>query len=116
MSDELKNFQIKDRVPTTRDTTGSLKDEPIPSAGFPHIEALLEAGDFDLTQLDSQIGLLQNLAGSGAPARDRGQANKAVKSYQRTRELLTHLVGVRNQMIDGLAAEAEAKNNDGGAP
>jgi hypothetical protein len=115
MSDELKNFQIKDRVPKGRDASGSLTDEPIPSAGFPHIEALLEAGDYDLEQLDRQIGALQNLAGAGAAARDRGQANKAVRSYQRTRELLAHLMGVRNQMLDGLAAEAEAKNSAGGA-
>tara|TARA_Y100001934_G_C11788943_1_gene511741 strand:+ start:252 stop:578 length:327 start_codon:yes stop_codon:yes gene_type:complete len=98
MSDELGNFQIRDRVPQAVGKSGNQSEAEAPSAGFAQIETLLDTDQVDLAQIDAQIQKLQDLNGSNAPARDRGSAKKAIKAFQRTRELLQHLTGIKEQM------------------
>lgn len=112
MTDELKNFQIKDRVPQTGHTAEDPQIPSFPSVGFPHIESLLESNDLNLEGFDERNQQLQQIANSNAPARERGQANKAVKSYERTRELLEHLLGIKSQMVQSLQqAEGSDQTN-----
>jgi hypothetical protein len=109
MTDDLKNFQIKDRVPQTGPAAEDPQNPNSPSVGFPHIESLLESNDLNLEGFDGRNQQLEQIANSNAPARERGNANKAAKSYQRTRELLEQLLGIKSQMLQSLQ-QAEESN------
>ena len=103
MSDDLGNFQIKDRVPQTVGNSGQQQASDAPSVGFAQIEALLDGGEIDVASIDAQIQKLQELSGATAAARDRGAAKKAIKAFERTRELLQHLTDIKEQMTAQLS-------------
>ena len=103
MTDDLKSFKISAKVPRTvdRKKSGDSGAEPAPSAGFPVIEALLEQDEIDLGGFGERRAQLADLATNGADNREKANAKKAAIAYERTHDLLEHLLSTKEQMNGG---------------
>ncbi len=103
MSDELKSFKISAKVPRAVDRKKPKGEGTIeaPSAGFPIIEAMLEQEEVDLGGFGDRHAQLADLAQNGADNREKANAKKAAIAYERTHDLLEHLLSTKEQMKGG---------------
>lgn len=93
MSDDLKSFKISGKVAQRIDRPAPKKGgkaEP-QSVGFPRIEALVEAESPDLSGLSERHRALSEKAKTGG-VKEKGLAKKAAIAYERTLDLLEHLL------------------------
>ena len=74
------------------------------SAGFPNIEAILEAEELDLSGLDARLEALRELAQKGS-AKEKGAARKAIAAYERTRDLLEFLWQTKQTIAEQTGAQ-----------
>src|SRR4051812_14363998 len=93
----LGNFKISDAVkkPDSPTAASQLKKkapevEEAPSAGFPHIEALIEAGTLDKAGLRARMAELEELSKAG-DQKEKAGARKALLAYTQVEELLDYL-------------------------
>lgn len=105
MSDELKSFKISDATPKgdqKRTTKGGSDDAGAPaSVGFPHIEAEVEHDGPSLAGLAERLALLEDMAKSSTAQKDKAAAKKASLAYERTRDLVEHLLATKAQLSGG---------------
>ena len=75
------------------------KEEPAASSsvGFPHIEALVEAAQPDLTGFDARLAALHEMAKSGSN-KDKLAAKKAAAAYEKARALLQYLLETKARL------------------
>ncbi len=102
MSDELKSFKISDqRKPTV--SGGRPKEEaPAPSsAGFPHIEALVESPAPDLSGLTARHSQLDELAKAKGTAKEKADAKRAAGAYGKALALIEYLLETKRNMAGG---------------
>jgi hypothetical protein len=105
-NDNLKSFKISDQVRTQVDKprrTTSV-EEPA-SAGFPKIEALVEADARDLQGFEERRALLTEMAKTATGNKEKAAAKKAAAAYDRVRGLIDFLVETKAKMQRG-AGEA----------
>lgn len=100
MSEDLKSFTIQSRVGQRVDRPAGRKSATTgdtPSVGFPRIEALVEASQPDLSGLDARHAALVSLAREGS-AKEKPPAARAALAYERTRDLIDHLLQTKAQI------------------
>ena len=103
MSD-LKSFKISDQVkqPVERPRAGAKAPPATPaSAGFPRIEALVDAAQPELAGFaERQQALLALSKGKGTP-KERAAAQKAHTAYVKVRALIDYLLETKRKMGEG---------------
>ncbi|MFZ9887119.1 MAG: hypothetical protein ACO3JL_06425 [Myxococcota bacterium] len=94
--DELKGFKVSsqvqrrvDRAPSKPTGAGAA-----PSVGFPRIENLVGSATPDFSGLEARAAQLQELASKGS-LKEKPAARKAAIAYERTGDLLEHLLQVK---------------------
>lgn len=99
----MKSFRIADQQKPGVSKPGAKKQDAVeaPSAGFPRIEALVEQASPDLGGLDARHAQLSELATKGASNKEKAAAKKAAVAYERTRDLVEHLLATKAQMASG---------------
>ena len=103
MTEDLKSFTIQSRVNKRVDRPGSASNQNAdnaPSVGFPRIEALVESEALDLGGLAERRAQLNEIVKNGTP-REKPAAQKAALAYERTEDLLQHLMEVKASMGQG---------------
>jgi hypothetical protein len=100
---ELKSFKISDQMKPTVDQPRA-KEEPAPStgsAGFPKIEALVEAAMPDTTGLEQREAELLEMSKGKGTNKEKASAKKAAQAYNKTRALIAYLVETKHKMQGG---------------
>jgi hypothetical protein len=112
MSDpsDLKPFKISDQVkqPVDRPRPGQKQPEaPEPSsAGFPRIEALVEADAPDVSGLEARQAALEEMAQGTGSNKEKAAAKKAALAYAKVRALIDYLLETKRKMSDGPGGDA----------
>lgn len=104
--DDLKSFKISEqaKTPVERAKAKKEKDEVSQaSVGFPHIEALVEAAQPDLSGFGSRLAQLTELAKTGSN-KDKLAAKKAAAAYEKARVLLQYLLETKARLAAAAAA------------
>lgn len=100
----MKAFKISDAVKKPVERPKAPKGAPAPvavaSAGFPRIEALVEADAPDLEGLEARMAVLAEMAKSSKIQKEKLNAQRAAKAYERARALLERLFSTKRQMGD----------------
>ena len=118
--DKMGSFKASDAVkrPVTPNSASQMKKkgqeaEPeAPSAGFPHIEGLIEASSLDTAGLKARMAALEELSKKG-DLKQKGLAKKALGAYGHVQDLLDFLWATKTQL--GSPPE-ESKKGGGQAP
>ena len=105
-SDDLKAFKISDQVkPTVDKPKGPSSKEgppaPAASAGFPRIEALVEAAAPDLSGLEAREAELLEKAKAKGSNKDKAAAKRAATAYAKARALIAYLLETKQKMVGG---------------
>jgi hypothetical protein len=102
MASDLKGFKIGDHVkaPVERPRPGMLQkaEKDAASAGFPHVEALVESSAPDVQGLRTRLAALRELAETGTSKKEKAAAQKAVVAYERVGDLLEFLFQTKEQL------------------
>ena len=109
MTDDLKSFKISDAVKPTVDKPkggkGASQEQPAatgaPSAGFPKIEALVEAANPDTTGLEQREAELLEMSKGKGSNKEKANAKKAAQAYAKTRALIAYLLETKHKMQRG---------------
>jgi len=99
MSD-MKNFKISDQLPRGAERRAKPKTEtqqPQSSAGFPHLEALLEQEELDLSGFGQRIDALESLSENGGN-KEKAAVKKARVAYERTIDVIEFLLETKAGM------------------
>ncbi len=129
--DKIGSFKVSEAVkrPVTPTSAAQMKKkgqeaEPeAPSAGFPHIEAIIEADTLNVSGLKERTAILEELSKKG-DQRQKGLAKKALSAYGHVQDLLDFLWATKTQLgapqeepkKGGAASKATAKPAPKGAP
>jgi hypothetical protein len=102
MSDPLKPFKIADQHKPTVDKRPAAKSQegtPVQaSAGFPHIEALVESAAPSLEGLIARHAQLEEMATAKGSAKAKANAKKAAAAYGVARTLIDYLLETKQKM------------------
>ena len=107
MTDDLKSFKISDAVKPTVDKpkAGKASQEQAAttpgSAGFPKIEALVEAAHPDTTGLEQREAQLLEMSKGKGSNKEKANAKKAAQAYAKTRALIGYLLETKHKMQRG---------------
>ncbi len=103
-NDAMKAFKIQDAVKKTVDGRPKVAAPAAPaaSAGFPAIEAVVEQnGEAALAGLKARSSQLAQLAKSAKSPKDKAAAQRALKAYDKTQALVSHLLATKAGMGAG---------------
>lgn len=111
MTEKMKSFKVQDAVkkavdrPRPGQKQPAAEPDPPASAGFPKIEAIVEA-DGDLADLEARMATLGELAKASKSQKEKLAAQRALKAYERARALLAHLLETKARMSSGSPADS----------
>jgi hypothetical protein len=99
---KLKSFKVQDAVKKQVDgpkgKVAPAPAEPVSSAGFPKIEALVEAATPDLGELEARRSQLETLAKASKSQKEKLAYQRAQKAYEKCRALIESLLATKQRM------------------
>jgi hypothetical protein len=99
--DDLKGFKISDQVKTKvdRPTKKEVVAPAAPSAGFPALEALVDA-EPDMGGFHARHASLVEMSKSGT-TKDKAAARKAATAYEKTKDVIGVLMDTKKKLGGG---------------